>query len=120
MAAPPRASMFATVEEDLPDLSAFKPTPRAERPKPEKAAIRDVAAKAGFTSREPTPTLAQTDPVARRSQRRHITGRNRQLNLKVTEDALGRFYALAEREGWVLGETFEAAVTALEAKLSKV
>jgi len=29
-------------------------------------------------------------------QRRYRTGRNRQLNLKVTDEALRRFYALGE------------------------
>lgn len=119
MAAPERASMFGEIEDDLPDLSTFQPTPKATRPKPEKAAIREVAARAGFTSREPSVAApAQPDPAPPRVQRRHTTGRNRQLNLKVTDEALGRFYALAEREGWVLGQAFEEAVAALEVKLS--
>ena len=47
-------------------------------------------------------------------RRRYTTGRNRQLNMKVTEEALRRFYALADAQCWVLGEAFEHAVTALE------
>ena len=119
MAVPERASVFGEIEDDLPDLSTFQPTPKATRPKPEKAAIREVAARAGFTSREPSTTVpAQLEAAPHRAQRRHTTGRNRQLNLKVTENALTRFYALAEREGWVLGQAFEEAVAALEVKLA--
>jgi hypothetical protein len=33
---------------------------------------------------------------------------------KARADTIERFYALADRKGWVLGETFERAVTALE------
>jgi hypothetical protein len=37
-----------------------------------------------------------------------------QLNIKVRAEALDSFYALADRQGWVLGETLEKALSALE------
>ena len=53
----------------------------------------------------------------RREPRRYRTGRNVQLNLKVRQEAVDAFYRLADERGWVLGETFERAVSALEKEL---
>lgn len=103
-----RASIF---DDDL-DLSAFTPK---TKPKPDKDALRAVAEARGFPSREAlTPEPVAAEPVL---QRRYRTGRNRQLNLKVTDEALRRFYALADAQGLVLGQVFEQAVEVLEAKL---
>ncbi|MDI7776648.1 stability/partitioning determinant [Asticcacaulis sp. EMRT-3] len=104
-----RASIF---DDDLDlDLSAFAPR-RPENVKPDKEALRTVAESRGFSSREPVSAPpAAPEPQL---QRRYRTGRNRQLNLKVTDEALRRFYALADAQGLVLGEVFEQAVSALE------
>src|SRR5690348_8479548 len=93
-----RAPVFGTKD----DLSDFQP-------KPKKTDVRAVAESAAFTSREPTQP--------RRAPRRYRTGRNQQLNLKVTASALHDFYALADRTGLVLGEVFERAVAALKREL---
>lgn len=109
-----RASIF---DADELDVSAFTAAPKkAQRPKPDKEAVRALAEKTGFPSREATPAA----PVASRAapaQRRYTTGRNRQLNIKVRDEALQRFYALVESEGQVQGEIFERAVMALEREL---
>lgn len=110
----PRASIF----DDAIDVGDFAPAPRKSLAG-EKEAVAEVAASRGFQSREPepqprakpAPTKAAAQP---RQPRRHTTGRNQQLNLKVTESALKRFYALADRHGWVLGEAFERAIDAFE------
>jgi len=102
-----RASIF---DDDL-DLTAFDTRP--QKPKPDKESLRAVAEARGFPSREATPVTAP-EPVL---QRRYRTGRNRQLNLKVTDEALRRFYALADAQGLVLGQVFEQAVEALENQL---
>lgn len=102
-----RASVF---EDDL-DLSGFQPKPPAHAKE-----VREVAEKAGFTSREPQPEPA-SEPV-RREQRRYRTGRNVQLNLKVRQEDMDAFYALADQEGIVLGEAFARAVVAWKEKLS--
>lgn len=47
--------------------------------------------------------------------RRRRTGRTAQLNLKVRPETIEAFYALADRQGWGLGEAFEHALRALEA-----
>jgi hypothetical protein len=97
----PRAGVF----DD--DLSDFQPRPAAS---PE--AVRGVAEKAGFHSRDPAP------PPEPRIDRRYRTGRNRQLNIKVRAEDAALFYAIAEAQGWVLGETFAQAIAALQDKLS--
>jgi hypothetical protein len=95
-----RASVF---DDDL-DLSGFQPKPPAKAQE-----VREVAEKAGFTSREPATPPAEP---ARREQRRYRTGRNVQLSLKVRQEDLDTFYRLADREGIVLGEAFARAVAA--------
>lgn len=105
-----RSSIF---EADDLDLSAFKPAAKP-RLKDEAARedLRQTAERKGFASRE--PVRSETVAAAPRPQRRHTTGRNRQLNIKASAETIERFYALADRHGWVLGETFEHAVAALE------
>ena len=107
-----RASMFEQ-DDDL-GLGEFKP--KAPAP-PEQ--VRGVAEQEGFRSREPTTAPADPPPAApeRREPRRYRTGRNVQLNLKVRQEAVDAFYRLADERGWVLGETFERAVSALEKEL---
>jgi hypothetical protein len=106
-----RASIFGT--EDPLDLSGFAPKPAA---RPEQ--VRGVAEQAGFRSRDPAPSPTLPEPE-RRAPRRYRTGRNVQLNLKVRQEAVDAFYALADSQGWVLGEAFEHAVAALEREIGK-
>jgi hypothetical protein len=118
-ATPQRASIFED-DQDL-DLSSFKPKAPATT-KPDKKALRDVAEARGFSSREPvTPAVPTAPPVATEPmlQRRYRTGRNRQINLKVTDDVLRRFYALADAQELILAEVLEHAVTALEEKIAR-
>ena len=109
-----RASMFEQ-DDDL-GLGEFKP--KAPAP-PEQ--VRGVAEQAGFRSREPkaAPTDSLPATPERREPRRYRTGRNVQLNLKVRQEAVDAFYRLADERGWVLGETFERAVSALERELQE-
>ena len=106
-----RASVFG---DDL-DLSDFQPKPPARA-----RDVRDVAERAGFTSREPqvAPPKPSPDPI-KREQRRYRTGRNVQLNLKVRQADLDAFYALADQEGIVLGEAFARALVAWKEKLAE-
>jgi hypothetical protein len=104
-----RASIFGG-DEPL-DLSGFAPKPAAKAEQ-----VRGVAEQAGFRSREPAPAAPEPE---RRAPRRYRTGRNVQLNLKVRQEAVDAFYALADRQGWVLGEAFEHAVAALGREIGK-
>lgn len=109
-----RAGLF---EEDGPDLSDFRPKAPARSEQ-----VRAVAEEAGFRSRDPLPQPppeAPPPPAAEREQRRHRTGRNRQLNLKVRAQDAEAFYAIADAQGWVLGETFARALAALARELER-
>jgi len=45
------------------------------------------------------------------------TGRTAAFSVKTTPEAVDLIYAIAEREGWKVGETFEKALEALTEKL---
>jgi hypothetical protein len=109
-----RAGLFDG-ETDF-DVSGFAPR-KGEGPQekalPEK--IRKVSEASSFRSRE--PVAPKPPQAAKREPRRHRTGRNVQLNLKVRSETLDSFRALADEGGWVLGETLERAVAALRREL---
>ena len=113
----PRADLgFVPALDDL-DLSGFAPRarhPATERPAP--AAVAEVAAAAGFPSREPKPagTPEGQGDAAGVTPRRRRTGRTAQFNLKARPATVAAYAALADRMGWGLGETLEHAVTLLE------
>jgi len=79
------------------DLSDFKPA--AKRPTLERQTIREVSEAVGFPSRAPGPVKA--------AQRRRRTGRNVQLNLKVTAETAERFADLADQREVCFGELLE-------------
>ena len=117
-------------------LTGFDPAdwkPAAEtRAKPPKEDTRAIAEATGFRSREDrppvggagqgAPAVAMPAPVAApvaapepaRPVRRRRTGRNAQFNLKARPDTIDRFCAVADGQGWGLGETLEYAVALLE------
>jgi len=102
-----RAGLF---EEDL-DLAQFIPQKPSKADQPASEAIRAVAESAEFQSREPVK------PTKKRQQRRYRTGRNIQLNTKVTMSTRDGFYEISDRYNWVLGETLERALQALRREL---
>jgi hypothetical protein len=123
-----RASIFDD-DSDL-DLSDFARKTGLGEMRPDKQALREMAEQKGFSAREAPaltvasppaslPASAPPSPPEPLLQRRYRTGRNRQLNLKVSDDALRRFYALADAQNLVLGVVFEQAVHALEAAIAK-
>jgi hypothetical protein len=109
-----RASIFEELE--ALDVSGFAPkaAPDINAPAPEK--VRAVAEAAHFSSRE-AKSPKQAVP-AKRVPRRHRTGRNVQLNLKASQETVDAFYAISDKNGWVLGETLERAIQALQTELS--
>jgi hypothetical protein len=105
-----RASIFdEEADQDL-DLSGFEPKKaRAERPSESPEKVRTLSEANNFPSRAPAR------PPLRRGRR---TGRNMQLNIKATQDTVDLFYRLSDSQGWVLGETLERALEALERDLA--
>lgn len=92
------------------DLNDFKPkTTHTETLS--KDDIDRIANANGFVSRQGSVTQAEKSVVRRG---RYTTGRNQQLNIKVTQDTLQRFYAIADQLKQPLGEVFEQAVMVFE------
>jgi len=99
-----RASIFE--DDDLPAA------PESPRPAPEQ--VRALSEAANFHSREPQPAPAGQ---GRRKPRTYRTGRTAAFSAKTTPETVDALYAIAERQGWKVGETFEKALEALNEKL---
>jgi hypothetical protein len=111
-----RASIFDEgTDQDL-DLTGFEPKKaRAESAEsPEK--VRALSEANHFPSRAPARPQPPESPPLRRGRR---TGRNMQLNIKATQDTVDLFYRLTDTQGWVLGETLERALEALQRELGQ-
>ena len=109
-----RASIF---EDDDLDLDGFVPKAGIDESAPPAEAVREVAEAANFRRRE---VAIEEKPVVqtKREPRRYRTGRNVQFNVKVSQQTADAFYAISDRFGWVLGETLEQALKALEAQVA--
>ena len=108
-----RLSVFEDSDGDV-DLSAFAPTPESAKPKPPMEQVRAVTEAARFRSREPAP-MAPVPP--KRAPHYQKTGRTAQLNVRVMPASFEKVYAIADRQGWLIGETVERALEALEREL---
>jgi len=106
-------------EDDTPvekgevlDLSTFQPTAAK---KPDKAQVALAAEQNQFKSREVKPVVAVAAPEApiRNARGRRRTGRTAQINLKATNEAIAKFYQIADDNGLIYGEAFERAVDLL-------
>lgn len=98
------------------DLSGFKPMkPESKVPA---AAIRKVAAAAKFPSREPGLQEEEGKAKPRAERRVYRTGRNAHFSCKADPEVVERFYAICNRSDWVMGETLDRAVQALERELA--
>jgi len=114
-----RASIFENEAVTDFDVSGFTPKKQETKQKSIPAsAVRAVSQAANFPSREASIPIAKEQTTPIRETRRHRTGRNVQLNIKVKPETLDAFYKIADSQGWVLGETLEKAVEALNEKLS--
>ena len=107
-----RSSIFD--EEDNINLEEFSIKKENSKNFPSKKEVEEVAKKVKFSSREPSKVTNLEKPLLRR----YRTGRNVQINIKVSKETSEAFYAIADSNNWVLGETFEYAVKALYEKLS--
>ena len=75
--------------------------------------IDQLARENGFPSRQATADK----PKPTRVQRRYVTGRNQQINIKATSDTIDKLYKIADSLHVPLGEVLERAVSALEKQL---
>jgi hypothetical protein len=84
--------------------------------RPDSTLARQSAEATGFRSREAKPAAPTAPAPASRAgaPRRRRTGRNAQFNLKARPETIQSFCAVADAQGWGLGETLEHAVALLE------
>lgn len=110
-----RASIFDDGPDQDLDLTGFEPkTTRPANPAESPEKVRALAEANNFPSRAPAKPMPQASAPLRRGRR---TGRNLQLNIKATQETVELFYRLSDGQGWVLGETLEHALLALEREL---
>lgn len=122
-----RANPFGDLDDFGSDNSA-KPVPAD--------AIDKIAQSSGFPSRKagaakasetaswtgetasPSPAQTRATPPAAsqpvRQPRRHVTGRNRQINIKATEETIEELYRIADAMNLPLGAVLEQALAALD------
>lgn len=98
---------FADELENFDPQEWTPPKAATANDRPENKIVTEAAQAAGFRSREPKP-----QPVTR--ERRRRTGRNAQFNIKARQDTIEAFCAVADANGWGLGETLEYAVDLLQ------
>ncbi|WP_159982108.1 stability/partitioning determinant [Novosphingobium sp. 18050] len=110
---PPRANPFGDLD-DFAAQGAPKPVPAA--------AIEEIARHSGFPSRKaraepaeaPASEPAKAPAPPARVQRRRTTGRNRQINIKATEETIAELYRIADDLDLPLGAVLERALEALK------
>lgn len=105
---------FAVDDADFNPAEWDVGTPAPQRP--ESGSARRAAEATGFHSREaktPQPATA-LGAGGGKPLRRRRTGRNAQFNLKARPDTIAQFCAVADAQGWGLGETLEHAVALLQ------
>jgi hypothetical protein len=118
--AKPRASIFEEGEGEEGqglDVASFAPKTAIDSKAPKQEEVRAVAQAAKFQSREAKVPKPQTQP--KRAPRIYRTGRNVQFNIKASMGTVDAFYMITEKQNWVLGETLERAVEALQRELEK-
>ena len=114
-----RADLGFTDALDDFDPAAWEPAPPRAAPKPAERQKTMARAEAlGFRSREavrdPIPNSVVQGAGEAASVRRRRTGRNQQFNLKARPETIAAYCAIADAQGWGLGETLEHAVALLE------
>jgi hypothetical protein len=111
-----RANPFGDLDDFGSDHAA-KPVPSET--------IETIAQNSGFPSRKAAPlpsheTTSETgktpSPSPARQPRRHVTGRNRQINIKATEETITELYRIADAMNLPLGAVLEQALAALAAQ----
>jgi hypothetical protein len=110
-----RANIFGEGEGEELDVGSFAPKASIDAKAPGAEQVRAVAQAAKFQSRE--PAAPKTEVPAKRAVRQYRTGRNVQFNVKVRQETVDAFYAVADSQSWVLGYTVQRAIEALQREL---
>lgn len=76
------------------------------------ALVRETASEKGEMA--PPPPAPQAPAPSARTPRRHVTGRNRQINIKATEETIDALYRIADDMKLPLGAVLEQALAALD------
>lgn len=85
--------------------------PKVANDKLKQSETEKAAKASGFKSREAKPVEKEPEQSVVRRRR---TGRNAQFNLKAKPETIETYCAIADAQGWGLGETLEKAVELLE------
>ena len=130
---PAVSRLFANLDSEGADEEPVAAKPDLEfkvkttlPPRPPKELIDEVAEKNGFDSRQPGRSAlpaaqsatsqdipASTTPRVKKQRRQRVV-RSEQLNMKVTEDTLNRYYALADKLQVPMGELLDRLLKAYE------
>jgi hypothetical protein len=112
-----RASIFAS-DETL-DVSGFAPKAGHESSEVPAELVRAIAQASRFPSREAKASSPQAvASPTRRPPRIHRTGRTVQFNARTTPQTVEALYAIADQQHWLVGETLERALAALQRELA--
>jgi hypothetical protein len=102
---------------DIDDLSDFAPRSAVEPSKPIASDVIDeISRKSGFPSRQPSKKAPPAQP---RTQRRYVTGRNQQINIKARAETIAMLNTLADKLNVPFGEVLERALHALDTNLKE-
>ena len=99
---------FGDELDELDPKAWHPPASKVSNDRSDKTETLAAAKAAGFQSRPAAPA------APRRGQRRRLTGRNTQFNMKARHDVIDAYCKVADAMGWGLGETLEKAVPLLE------
>lgn len=130
-----RASILEDDDEaDALDLSRFTPKTEPDKDALPAEQVRAIAEASNFPSRDPkarrratlpaepvqapSPAAPPQESGARPKDRRYRTGRNMQFNTRTTPETVAAIYAIADGQGWLVGETIERALAALQRELA--
>ncbi len=102
------------IDDDLADVLASLPKgPSKPKNTVSKAEIKKVSEEAKFVSREVPPQ------PEKRKRRLYRTGRNVQFATKLSKETHDSIYDTCEQQGWLVAETIENAMAALQEKIAK-
>ncbi len=99
-----------------PFAALSSPPVFAPKPRPEKPVANDVIDRLSDENKFPSRQAPKPVREAKRKRRAYTTGRNRQFNIRVTNETMERFYKMADERKIPLCALLEQALDALEGR----